>query len=387
MGKEKNKNKEKEKKDFEDDNNIKKNNLEKSDNEERDKNESEINDKKRSKSVIGLNKNPIDLKNFKSLLILEENNNERITGNLKKLKTSGIKWLSATNTRWFILDFIKKTFSYKNSKNDSKIKKIYNLSQFEEYLPELDSNDKMKNKFKFGFIVKFKINIVITIFTDNEENYNIWKDGFTRVTNIYKKYSIIKSKVFETAINVFAIPYFEEIERIEKERRNRKNLLLNEDINRKDNLLKKEEEEEKDDCELEENEQKKRKKQQEELEEEEEEEEEEVENEDEDEDEEEEKEEGEEEEEKEKEKEEEDFIIIKKENKIDNIKLSEKLEVKPIPELRKSNIISKSIENFYEKEIDNFCFDKRKSIIDSVFNGININYFIIKIFKINHIFK
>lgn len=137
---------------------------------------------------------------------------EVICGELRKLKTTGVKIFSNTNLRWVELNFKKKIFGYKNTKQDISYKEYQNLYDFIEYHPEISNEHKNKSKWKYGFYVKFK-NRHYTFYAENEIEYNKWKIALIRVENIFIKYKDINHYAFKVALEKFAKPYYEELER------------------------------------------------------------------------------------------------------------------------------------------------------------------------------
>lgn len=147
-----------------------------------------------------------------SVNITETLGKEIICGELRKLKTTGVKIFSNTNLRWVELDFKKKIFGYKNTKQDISYKEYQNLYDFVEYHPEISNEHKNKSSWKYGFYVKFK-NRHYTFYAENEIEYNKWKIALIRVYNIFIKYKDINLHAFRVALEKFAKPYYEELER------------------------------------------------------------------------------------------------------------------------------------------------------------------------------
>lgn len=159
--------------------------------------------------------------------IIQDITKEMINGQLRKLKTSGLKLFSKTNLRWVELNFEQKIFSYKINQNDSRFKKSYKLTEFIKFDSETANENKNKSKWKFSFDVKFK-NRNFTFYAENLTEYNKWQNAFTRVTDIFIKYKDINSVVFKIALETFAQPYFDclESEKLEKLANERNNQII-----------------------------------------------------------------------------------------------------------------------------------------------------------------
>jgi len=151
---------------------------------------------------------------------------EVINGELRKLKTSGLKLFSNTNLRWVELDFKKKIFGYKIKKADPNFKEYQNLYDLLDFKSEISHEEKNKSKWKHGFYLKFK-NRYYTFYAENENEFNKWYNTFTRVYNIFIQFKDISLNVFKIALETFATPYYDELERerlqkLEEERKKMK---------------------------------------------------------------------------------------------------------------------------------------------------------------------
>lgn len=142
----------------------------------------------------------------------EQNNLEdQVSGQLRKLKTRGFKLFSNTNLRWVELDFERRIFGYKISKFEPRYKEYHSLTDFLNFNAQTSLEDRNKSKWKFGFWVNFK-GRNYTFYAESETEYEKWKRAFTRVVNIFITYKDINLYVFKLALEKFAKPYFEKLE-------------------------------------------------------------------------------------------------------------------------------------------------------------------------------
>jgi hypothetical protein len=81
-----------------------------------------------------------------------------ISGQLRKLKTTGVKLFSNTNLRWVELNLKRKIFGYKTNLKDSSLKEYHTLSDFLEYSSQTSLEH--KNKSKLLFMLKTKLNMI-----------------------------------------------------------------------------------------------------------------------------------------------------------------------------------------------------------------------------------
>lgn len=135
---------------------------------------------------------------------------EKITGELYKLKTSGCSIFSDKNLRFFDLDFKRQIFGYKVNQRDTYLKEYITLTDFQLLTPELNIAQKRRFNSEYGFYVKFK-NREFVLFAPNAYEYEKWTEAFSRVNKIFVENKDIKPSAFQTALDVFAKPHYDQL--------------------------------------------------------------------------------------------------------------------------------------------------------------------------------
>lgn len=151
-----------------------------------------------------INNQPNNVSTTNKKILNEVYTNNKITGSLEKLKTTGCTLFSNKNLRYFELDFKNEFFGYKVNQKDATFKAKYNLNDFILFISKIPSsgNSKSKINFKNAFYVKFR-GREFTLFATNSYEYEIWVESFIRVNNIFIIYKEMNPLAFKKALELF----------------------------------------------------------------------------------------------------------------------------------------------------------------------------------------